>query len=72
MEDLIEGCAFHMMDTHITCVMKLKTGFKIVGDSSPILDANFNEEIGKQVAFEKAFKKLEEFEAYHAKRVAHG
>lgn len=40
------------------CVLVLKNGFTVTGESSPVSPENFNADIGRRVAREKAIDKL--------------
>ena len=46
------------------CVLTLINDFEVVGSSACVDRANFDEKIGKEYAFEKAFEKLWELEGY--------
>jgi len=46
------------------CVLTLKNNFEVVGTSAPVDKNNFDEEIGKKYAKEKAINKIWELEAY--------
>jgi hypothetical protein len=46
------------------CALTLKNGFEVIGTSAPVDKKNFNEEIGKKIAYEKALNKLWETEGY--------
>lgn len=46
------------------CLLTLENGFEIVGISAPVSVKNFNFEIGKKYAKEKAVNKLWELEGY--------
>lgn len=49
------------------CVIRLVNGFSVVGHSAPISEDNFNEEMGKKIAYEKAIDKVWELEGYRVK-----
>ena len=53
--------------TVIVCAITLKNGFVVVGDSSCIDPRKFDEEIGRQVAFDDAIEKVWELEGYRMK-----
>lgn len=40
------------------CAITVKNGFTFTGESSCVDPANFDEEIGKQIAYENAFEKM--------------
>jgi hypothetical protein len=46
------------------CEITLENGFTVRGDSAIVSIDNFDEEIGKEVAFKNARKKIWELEAY--------
>lgn len=50
--------------THTVCCLTLKNGHTVVGDSACVIPANFNEEIGRQLAYEKAVDKVWEVLGY--------
>lgn len=44
---------------HLTlCMLRCANGFMVVGESAPMNPANFNEELGRKLAYENAFRKL--------------
>lgn len=54
-----------IIDTTLTiCVLVLANGFHVVGESACADAANFDEEIGKKIARDKAFEKIWELEGY--------
>ena len=57
----------HESSTTTVCFLTLKNGFVVTGQSACIDPANFNEEIGRTVAYDDAFDKLWELEGYHQK-----
>lgn len=46
------------------CLLTLQNGFEIMGTSAPVSAENFDFEIGKKYAREKAIDKLWELEGY--------
>ena len=46
------------------CCLTLENGFEVIGESACVDPANFNEELGKKYAYERAFNKLWELEGY--------
>lgn len=40
------------------CMIVLKSGFTVIGQSSPVDPANFSSEIGQRLAYQDAFNKL--------------
>lgn len=55
---VIEGSLFTV------CVLTLKNGFKVTGESACVSPENFNKEIGEKVALADARKKVWPLEAY--------
>lgn len=56
---------FHVFSgRHTVCVMTLKNGFQISGESAAVSRENFRQNIGEEVAYEKARDKIWELEAY--------
>lgn len=55
-------CAYKECDTPLhlltLCVIKMKNGFTVVGESSCADPANFDKYVGEQLAFENAKKKM--------------
>lgn len=47
------------------CILTLKNGFEITGTSAVVDKNNFNEAIGKQIAYQKAFDQLWLVEGYY-------
>ncbi|MGL5583640.1 MAG: Gp49 family protein [Cetobacterium sp.] len=50
--------------TTTVCMITLKNGYKVIGESSPVSDDNFDAEIGRKVAFECARDKIWALEGY--------
>jgi hypothetical protein len=46
------------------CCLTLKNNFKIAGTSAPVDPNNFDIDIGKKIAYEKAFSRIWELEGY--------
>lgn len=51
------------------CVLTLVNGFAVAGTSSCIYDADFNEEIGRKLAYADAVQKIWELEGYLARTI---
>ena len=51
-------------DTLTVCVLTLQNGFKVTGESACIHADNFDEAIGRQVAYDDAVEKIWELEGY--------
>ena len=46
------------------CLLTLKNGFEVVGQSACVDSSNFDEKIGKELAYSNAFNKIWELEGY--------
>jgi len=46
------------------CVLKMRNGFYVVGESAPASAANFDAELGKKFAYENAIRQLWKLEGY--------
>lgn len=46
------------------CILTMQNGFCIIGESCPASPENFNEDLGKQFAFENAIRQLWKLEGY--------
>lgn len=55
--------------TTTICYLTLKSGFVTIGESGCISPENFNEELGRKLAFQKAKDKIWELEGYFAKKL---
>ena len=53
-------------DTLTVCVLTLRNGFTVTGESACIHADNFDEAIGKQLAYDDAVDKIWELEGYLA------
>jgi hypothetical protein len=50
---------------HFTvCGIKVRNGFLVTGESAPVSPENFNKEVGEQLAYKDAFRKLWALEGY--------
>lgn len=76
------GAALAMMDkideadkTNLSlvtiCIIILENGFKVEGVSACVDPANYNEEIGRECAYENAFNKIWELEGYMLRQSLH-
>lgn len=52
------------LKTKTICILVLKNGFTVTGESDCVSPENFDEEIGRKVAREKAKNKIWELEGY--------
>lgn len=68
---LIDSYGFHTQGTLTICVITLKNGATVTGESRPISDANYNLERGQEAAYRKAREKIWELEGYALRRDAH-
>ena len=65
MEAKIEAEQYTVIDSVLTlCIIKMRNGFYVVGESAPASPANFNAELGRKFARENAVRKLWGFEGY--------
>ncbi|WP_236136748.1 Gp49 family protein [Mongoliitalea daihaiensis] len=46
------------------CIITMSNGFQVTGESAVVDPSNFDEKIGREIAFDNAFKKLWELEGY--------
>lgn len=63
-ENVIADVEYIVKGTMTICVLTLKNGYKVTGESACLDEANFNAEIGKNVAHTKAVAKIWELEGY--------
>lgn len=65
---IITDKQFHRLGGTLTvCVLTLRNGFTVTGESACLSPANFNQEIGENIAYQKALDKLWELEGYALK-----
>lgn len=55
--------------TMIICAITMKNGFAVTGESACASPENFDEKLGRKIAYDKAFSKLWELEGYLLKEV---
>ena len=67
LESLIEDKKFILDWTFTICIITLKNWFKVVWTSVLLREEDFDKEIWEQLAYEEAFNKLWELEAYKQK-----
>lgn len=62
----IKEIMFHQFPgtTLTVCALELENGFIVVGESAAASPENFDREIGRNIAFENARKKIWAFEGY--------
>jgi len=61
---LIVDTKFFYDETLTICILKLRNGFKIVGESACVDPVNYNKELGEKFAREDALRKVWPLEAY--------
>ena len=66
-ESLIENKKFVLDWTFTICIVSLKNWFKVIWTSALVKQEDFDKELGEQIAYEEAFEKLYELEAYKQK-----
>lgn len=67
LESLIDNKKFILDWTFTICIATLKNWFKVVWTSALLREGDFDKEIWEQIAYEEAFNKLWELEAYKQK-----
>lgn len=76
-QDDIRDCIvkeqYHVFeDTTVTvCVLTLKNGFTTVGHSACASPENFDEEVGREIAYSNAYKEIWALEGYLLKQRLH-
>lgn len=64
-QEVIAKAEFHRLTGTLTvCVLTLRNGFTVTGESACASPENFNEEIGNKIARENAEKKIWALEGY--------
>jgi len=64
-DNLIEDVSYQVFHDRMTiCILRLKNGFLLAGESSCISKENFNQEIGEKIAFQNARNKIWMLEGY--------
>ncbi|BFU65376.1 Gp49 family protein [Rodentibacter abscessus] len=65
LESIITDKKFHRLTETLTvCVLTIRNGFTVTGESACVSPAAYNQEIGERIAFENAFNKLWQLEGY--------
>lgn len=69
-DSVIVSTDYHVFgETCLTvCCLTLKNGFTVTGESACASPANFNEDIGQEIAFEEARNKIWMLEGYLLKQ----
>lgn len=68
LESIIAKKEFHRLSETLTvCVLTLRNGFTVTGESACVSPANYDKTIGENVAYQNAFDKLWQLEGYALK-----
>ena len=69
-EGMIVGEDYHLFPgtTTIVCRLELRNGFSVIGESAAVSPGNFDEEIGRKIAKNKARGKIWVLEGYLLKQ----
>ena len=68
-DSLIKEKAFHRLTAKLTvCVLTLQNEFELTGESSCVSPANYNKEIGEDIAFTNARDKIWPLAGYALKQ----
>ena len=65
--DTIDSVKYYTQGALTICSMTLVNDFKIVESSCPIMEDNFDAEIGQKIAYKKCVDKIWELEGYRIK-----
>lgn len=60
----IRGVSYMRRRSMTLCVIELANGFQVIGKSAPVDPANFDEEIGKNLAYNDAYSQIWMLERY--------
>lgn len=72
LDDAIRNISYHKFsDTGTLCVLTLQNGYTVTGESGCIDPTIFNENIGKQIAYDNAYDKLWAILGYNVKQQWH-
>lgn len=66
-EDLCSEVTYFQHGTLTLCVLQLKNGAMVTGESNVIDPVNYNEVLGKQIALKNAKEKIWQLEGYAMK-----
>jgi hypothetical protein len=68
-ESVIVSEQYHVFDntTFTACLLKLKNGYTVLGESACASPENFNAELGRKIARENARNKIWQLEGYALK-----
>lgn len=65
LEELVVKAEYHRLTQCLTvCVLTLKNGFELLGQSACVDPNNYDRTIGEQVAYQDAFEQLWKLEGY--------
>lgn len=64
-ESLIVDETYDVIDTTTRVSLKLKSGFRVHGESACMIPGNFDEAKGREIARARAVAKIWELEGYH-------
>lgn len=68
-DSLIKDKSFHKLTSKLTvCVITLQNGFELIGESSCVDPANYNQQIGEDIAFTNARDKIWPLAGYALKQ----
>jgi len=71
-EATVVDTTYHILTDVLTvCVLTLKNGFTVTGESACASPANFNEAIGQQISYKQALDKVWQLEGYLLKERIH-
>ncbi len=67
---VIDHDQYHVFEGSMltVCCLTLRNGFTVVGESACVSPANFNERIGRSIAYDKAREKVWALEGYLLKQ----
>ena len=64
MEAKIKFVNYYNHDILTMCVLEMRNGFYVVGESAPASRDNYNAELGRKFAYENAIRQLWKLEGY--------
>lgn len=66
LEEVVSSEQYHVFDnsTFTTCLLKLKNGYMVLGESACASPENFNAELGRKIARANAINKIWQLEGY--------
>lgn len=65
-DNCIQSAQYHVFPgtTLTVCCLELKNGFTVTGESAAASPENFNEEVGRDIAYKNAREKIWQLEGY--------